>query len=266
MTALILTFFLLGFLLYRHWTWKAVPWPETALRPPSLQAHRGYWQAGAQENTLSAFEAAKAQGFEMFELDVRLSAEAIPVVFHDADLRRLGKQRTDRVSDSTVEQLKAWAQVCTLEEVLISSQVPRFINIELKSNSVWQGSLEEAVAALVRKHGCESRVLFSSFNPLALWRMKRLLPTVPRALLATGEDDPENKIYLRQMWLAPYIGVHALHLDHNYVKPDAVTRWKKRQVPVALWTVNDPDEVRKYLQAGAISVISDSVVSVDSSL
>lgn len=264
MTALILSALFLVGLVYRHKTWKALPWPQTALRPPPLQAHRGYWKAGAQENTLAAFESAKAHGFEMFELDVRLSVEGIPVVFHDADLQRLGGQHKDLVARTTVENLKAWAQVCTLEEVLTSPDVPRFINIEIKSNQIWNGTLEKSVAALIRKHACESRVILSSFNPLSVWRMGQLLPSVPRALLATQEDEPENKIYLRQMWLAPYIGVHALHLDQSYVKPEEVQHWKKRLVPVALWTVNDPVQARDYLQAGAFSIISDSVAKVDS--
>lgn len=264
MTALILIALFLAVLIYRHKTWKALPWPSTALRPPAFQAHRGYWQAGAQENTLTAFAAAKAQGFEMFELDVRLSAGGIPVVFHDADLLRLGGKRQDLVAATSLENLKSWAQVCTLEEVLTSSDVPRFINIELKTNQIWNGDLEKSVAALIRKHSCESRVIFSSFNPLSLWRMKQRLPSVPRALLATQENDPENKVYLRQMWLAPYIGVHALHLDQNYVTPEDVQRWQKRHVPVALWTVNDPEQARQYLQAGALSIISDSVARVDS--
>ncbi|UXR63369.1 glycerophosphodiester phosphodiesterase [Bdellovibrio bacteriovorus] len=265
MTALVLAVLLLGILVYRHKTWKALTWPQAALRPPPLQAHRGYWQGGAQENTLMAFQAARDRGFEMFELDVRLSADGIPVVFHDADLLRLGGKRKDLVAATTAENLKQWAQVSLLEEVLTSADVPRFINIELKSNHILDGALEQAVAALIRKHACESRVLFSSFNPLALWRIKKLLPEVPRALLATQEDDAENKIYLRQMWLAPYIGVHALHLDQNYVQPEDIAYWKKRQIPVGLWTVNDPEKARQFLRAGALSVISDSVVKADSS-
>ncbi|MCP3902990.1 MAG: glycerophosphodiester phosphodiesterase [Planctomycetes bacterium] len=60
------------------------PPPENVLR---LVAHRG--DTGRNpENTLPAFVAAVEAGATLIELDVHLSADAVPVVIHDADLRR----------------------------------------------------------------------------------------------------------------------------------------------------------------------------------
>lgn len=247
-------------LLHRHRTWRALSWPEQALKPVQFQAHRGYCQNGAQENTLASFVAARDHGYLMFELDVRLSRDQVPVVFHDKDLSRLAG-RSEKVQDLSAEELARWVGAPTLEEVLVSSKLPPYINIELKSDEVFSGILEEKVAELVRRQGCEHRVMFSSFNPLSLWRMKRLLPDVPRALLATQESDPANRIYLRQMWLAPYIGIHALHLDCRFLNPQDLRYWQQRQIPVALWTVNDEKSARDFLRAGAFSIISDNVKS-----
>lgn len=249
-------------LVYRHKTWRALPWPEQGILPAIVQAHRGYWVKGLQENTLEAFREARRQGYRMFELDVHLSADGIPVVFHDKSLQRLGG-RPDLVCNTVAADLQRWAGAPTLEAVLTDREVPEHINIEIKSDAVFDGTLELAVAALVRRLHCEGRVMFSSFNPLSVWRLKKLLPEVPRALLATREKDPSNRIYLRQLWLAPYIGVHALNLDADYTTPQEVDTFRKRGIPVSLWTVNDTERARAYLHAGALSVISDSVAVAD---
>lgn len=251
-------FFVIVFLIYRHVTWKALPWPRGALTPSKFQGHRGYWVEGLPENTLPAFEESTRRGFSMVEMDVRISKDNIPVVFHDSTLKRMAN--LDRVvSQCTFSELKDWVHISTLEEILSSSLIPMSLNIELKTSSILEGRLEQQVSSLIKKYKAENRVLFSSFNPLSLRRMSRLLPDVPRALLASQERIPDNKIYLRQMWFAPYIKIHALHLDHNYVSFYDLRKWKKRQIPVALWTVNDRAKAEAYLQAGAISIISDSL-------
>lgn len=246
-------------LIVRHMTWKAQPWPAQGLTPPLIQGHRGYWKEGMQENSMDSFRAAKARGLQMIEFDVRLSKDGVPVVFHDDNLERIVKN-TKQVLELTATELKELAQAPSLEEVLLAQDIPHLLNIELKTKSALNGELEEQIAALILKHHAKNRVLFSSFNPLSVRRLSKLLPDVPRALLASREQDPANKIYLKKLWLAPYIGVHLLHLDKSYWTAEEVLAYKNRGIPVALWTVNDRELADKYLQAGAISVISDTLV------
>lgn len=248
--------FLIFILVVRHKTWKALPWPEGAVKPSLFQAHRGTWTGGIQENTLDSFRQAKLLGFEMFELDVQLSLDRIPVIFHDRDLQRL-RNRSEWASHLNAADLKTIATVSQLEEILTDAQVPSKVNIELKSDSFFDNGLESLVAGVVKKCGAEKRVLFSSFNPLSLSRLRRHLPDVPRALLATQDPDPKNKIYLKQMWFAPYVGVHLLHLDYRYVTSADLQYWKKRGVPIALWTVNEQKKAQEFLDAGALSIITD---------
>ncbi|MGZ5280520.1 MAG: glycerophosphodiester phosphodiesterase [Pseudobdellovibrionaceae bacterium] len=233
-------------------------WPSQALVLPRLQAHRGYWLGGAQENSINAFQAAKTKGALMFECDLRLSKDQIPVVFHDEDLQRISG-RPDRVSDLTAAELKQFAQVPTLREILTDPSVPRFANLELKSKEKLDDPLERKVADVVKQVKAQSRVLFSSFNPMSLYRMSLHLPDVPRALLVTQENDPENPIFLKKMWLAPLIRIHLLHLDHKMVTEQSMKLWNQQRMPVAVWTVNGKEEIQKYQRLGVISIISDSL-------
>lgn len=264
MMALVLALIFIA-LIYRHNTWRTVPWPKNGVRPPQYQGHRGYWKGGAQENTMASFVAARQRGLQMVEMDVCLSKDLVPVIFHDVDLKRLAG-REQNVDACSVEDLRQWANVSTLEEVLVSPSIPSYLNIELKTSSVLSGILEKQVAHLIQVHGAQKRVIFSSFNPFSLWRLSRYLPEVPRALLASEEKESGNWLYLRRLWLAPYVKVHALHLDHNYVDVSRLQYWNKRGIPVALWTVNDPEKAVAYLKAGALSIISDTLGSSEAHL
>ncbi len=239
---------------------RAERWPTQALVLPRLQAHRGYWVEGAQENTLDAFRAAKAKGALMFECDVRLSKDQVPVVFHDEDIKRLGAGREEKVLELTASELQKLVNAPTLKQILTDQTVPRFVNIELKSKERLDDPLERKVAEVIRQTKADSRVLFSSFNPMSLYRMSLHLPDVPRALLVTeDEKDPDNSVILRKMLLAPLIRIHLLHLHHPMVTEQSMKIWRQQQMPVAVWTVNGKEEIQKYQRLGVISVISDSL-------
>ena len=53
----------------------------------SIFAHRGYHASASRENTICAFKTA-IHAVDGFECDVRLSVDGIPVIVHDATLRR----------------------------------------------------------------------------------------------------------------------------------------------------------------------------------
>jgi glycerophosphoryl diester phosphodiesterase len=242
---------------------KAWAWPATALKLPKFQAHRGYWKPlGLQENTLAAFRAARAAGGEMLELDVRLTGDLQVVVFHDRDLTRIGNSPL-LVSETTLEEIKSRTGAPSLAEVLNDPEVPKFVNIELKTSEVFNGALESEVARVVKMANAESRVLFSSFNPMSLGRLARLLPDVPRALLATeDETDKKNKFYLRKMLLRPLAKAHLLHLDKRMISKWKLMWWHSLGYPVVAWTVNDEQEARRLLDLGVDGIISDVILSL----
>jgi glycerophosphoryl diester phosphodiesterase len=72
-----------------------------------LISHRGeHDNITVLENTLDAFERAAAAGAWGIELDVRWTRDGVPVVFHDADLRRLHglPERIDRLTRQALRQ------------------------------------------------------------------------------------------------------------------------------------------------------------------
>lgn len=73
------------------------------MRRPELIAHRGY-TLQYPENTLVAFESAIDAGAQFIECDVQLSADSVPVLFHDRNLLRICNQ-AGSIHDYTWQEL-----------------------------------------------------------------------------------------------------------------------------------------------------------------
>lgn len=231
-------------------------WPSQALILPRVQAHRGYCGEGAMENSLASLRAARAKGALMYECDIRLSKDQVPMLVHDADILRISGE-PGLVAEMTAKELAAKAGLCRLEEALMDPASPRLANIEMKSKVLIDDPLERKIADVVKKCKAEKRVLFSSFNPMSIVRMGLHLPDVPRALLVSSSDDPENNYLLKNMMLAPFLSFHMLNLDTNLVTEENMSAWRAKRTPVSVWTIKNKEDVQKYLKMGVVSVISD---------
>ncbi len=239
---------------------QPLQWPQGSLEIPPLQAHRGFRPEGVVENTLAAFRAARAAGAEMCECDVQMTRDGQVVVFHDADLVRLGGGSRDVVSALTAAEMQARVGAPLLSHLLYDPLSPPKVNIELKTSEAFgKSGLEKEVVRIIREASASNRVLISSFNPLALRRIARLAPDIPRALLVTLENDPKNKFYLKRMLLGFLARPHLLHLDQNMITVEKMNHWGDRHFRVAAWTVNDASRARELGEMGVISLISDGL-------
>src|SRR5438093_12032267 len=107
---------------------------------PLVVAHRGA-SADHPENTLQSFQGALDAGAQVIETDVRLTADGVPIVLHDADVSRC-TDGSGFVNDLTIEEVKRLdasggraerAEVPTLAEVLELVSGRAGINLEIKN-------------------------------------------------------------------------------------------------------------------------------------
>jgi len=244
-----------GMILY----FQPIQWPTGALTLPRWQAHRGYRPDGIQENTLEAFRRARSAGAEMCECDVQITRDGQIVVFHDADLRRIGGS-TDLLRNLTGEEMRTRVNAPSLRDLLTDPGCPRLVNIELKSSEARGVSgLEREVVRIIREVGAADRVMFSSFNPMSLRRVAKLAPEIPRGLLVTLEEDPKNKFYLKRMLMGFLARPNLLHLDQNMIDAKTMEQWSDRHLRVAAWTVNDPRRAEELTRLGVVSLITDNL-------
>ena len=138
-------------------------------------AHRGD-HANAPENTLAAFEAAIARpGCDGVEFDVRVSADGVAVVLHDATLARV-QGRPERADSLTAAELRE-VGVPTLADVLTACGPEAFLDIELKED-LGATVLAPIRAARGLPDGFLSNVVVSAFEPASIVTVRRLAPGV----------------------------------------------------------------------------------------
>lgn len=219
-------------------------------------AHRGD-SAHHTENTLAAFTAAVSAGADGIEFDVRLTADGVPVIFHDHDLRRLA-DRDGSVESMTLAELarvrlRGDHAVPTLRETLEACPEVA-LNVELKVDRVGRGwRLVQAVAAVLADEPRPARLLVSSFDPIALAMMRAVAPRLARGVLFHREQPWPVRRGAAAYALAPT----AVHPDRALVDAASVRRWHARGWQVNVWTVDEPAELRRLQQLGVDGVFAN---------
>jgi glycerophosphoryl diester phosphodiesterase len=226
-------------------------------------AHRGA-SAAAPPNTLAAFEKALQLGADGIELDVRLCADGVPVVIHDATVDAT-TSRSGSVAKMTLAQLKkldagspfdrifAGERIPTLIEVLEAVGKQHMVNIELKSDAVWGARLEHAVVDAIARCESDERVLLSSFNPLALRRIQRIAPHLATAMLYTPAT-------LSSLGLGRLISPRryaAVHPHHSLVDKGHMRWARQHNYRVHVWTVDDEGVMRRLIGHGVDGIITN---------
>lgn len=235
----------------------AIPGPR-----PFYFAHRGA-SAHAPENTLAAFELALEQGAPAIELDVKLTSDRFVVVHHDQTLDRAtnGSGSISSQPLAALRELDAGSKfsagfrgekIPTLDEVFESVGRKMFVNVELTNYASPFDGLVDEVVQLVRKHGLEERVLFSSFFPTNLVRARQLLPSVSRGQLFL----PGGSGWW-QRFAAKFMSLQAEHPFKEDVDVAAVQRAHAKGRRVYAWTVNDPAEMNSLRALGVDAIFTD---------
>lgn len=220
-------------------------------------AHRGA-SGTCPENTLAAFRRAEELGAGMIELDVQLARDGAVVVMHDWTLERT-TDGSGTVRERTLAELRAldagaWfapafrgERVPTLGEVLAGVRLP--VNVELKP--VGDDGLEARALDVVERGAALDRVVFSSFAPSALERLRQRSSAAELAVL--WEREP----IANALRLAERVGARALHLRKDVVDRAAMHAAAGAGLAVRAWTANDPAETAHLIGLGVHGIFTD---------
>ncbi len=221
---------------------------------PLIIAHRGA-SAEKPENTLAAFRRALTLKADGIELDVHVTRDGVPVVFHDADLFRLTGIR-GQITAKTWHELKK-LRVLGIEPIPQLADVLRLtcgraiVQIEMKT-----GVPVAPVVRAIKSARAMEWVILASFAPGLVSEARRLAPTVPRMLISAGRQTPAS--LARQL---AAIGACGLSVDHRAVRDATWVRYfHLRGHTVWCWTVNDARRARRLAGWGVDALLGDNPV------
>ncbi|WP_029594716.1 MULTISPECIES: glycerophosphodiester phosphodiesterase [Exiguobacterium] len=218
-----------------------------------IYAHRGY-SAKYPENTLSAFKAALPH-VDGIELDVQLTRDGRLVVIHDETVDRT-TNGSGFVKDMTLRQLRllrteSGERIPTLEEVLVLLEPTDVtLNIELKTDRFDYDGIEYLTWLAVTEFKLEQRVVFSSFNPDTLIRLRNIAREARIAVLTT--DGHPNLIEFVER-----IGAEAVHAQPEFMGTRDWMTLREQNRLLRLYTINDPSELPDM--TGVDAIMTDEV-------
>jgi glycerophosphoryl diester phosphodiesterase len=229
-------------------------WPH-----PIPFAHRGGAAEVGGENTLAAFGRAVEMGYRYLETDGRVTADGVLLAFHDETL--------DRVTDLTGRlEDRPWAEVrharvgaggdpiVTMEDLLGAFPGHRF-NIDPKMDAA-----VPPLAEALRRTKAWDRVNVAAFSDRRLLQLRRAVdrpictsmgPAAIARLRLAGYGVPVGPFG------AACVQVPTSYKGRTLVDGRFVREAARREIPVHVWTIDEPDEMHRLLDLGVGGLMTD---------
>ena len=224
----------------------------TAVAQPKIVAHRGYWRTdGSAQNSITSLQKAAAVGCYGSEFDVWLTADGVPVVFHDATIDGI------RIEDTTFatlmnHRLQNGEFIPTLQQYLSEGAkiegCQLILEIKGHRNEVRDKRIADMCVELVRTLGLEKKTEYISFSKVVCQRLHEITPDSKVAYL-NGELAPAQ---IKEMGLTG--------IDYNekvFVKhPEWLQEAKQLGVEVNVWTVDGEENLRHHVNLEGVDLIT----------
>lgn len=230
--------------------------------PPSVIAHRGGAALGV-ENTLSCIEAAIVAGADAVEIDVRLTKDGCPVVFHDAKVNATtnGRGKISDLSLEYVQSLQIYDRkgVPTRETIPTLQQVLSFVNgrcgvlIEVKEAG---RGIEERILNDVLACNAAEWVSVQSFSDDVLFRFHELNAPFPLEKLIVFKVPWLPLVAdgtLRNFSLDKYHFISSFNFKQSFFPSRLAAKLRKAGKQVKVWAVDAPSNSIKFDVDGVIT-------------
>jgi len=220
---------------------------------PKIIAHRGVTR-NEQENTLPAFQEAFSEGADGLEIDVRLSKDEKPIIFHDEDTSRLF-QKSLEIKNTTYSELKTLGnkenRIPLLDEVLdflpknkhcyieIKSDaktVPFLDKLKIEKNNITFLSFDKNVIAAL-KNRFPNKLAFQNFHTLQIERygIKKILEFYKK-----GNSD-------------------GLSIDIRDLSNKTIDKLLEKKIDLIIWTLNSVGRLKELSKKNIGAIITDEV-------
>ena len=220
---------------------------------PKIIAHRGVTR-NDQENTLPAYHQAFSDGADGLEIDVRLSKDKKPIIFHDEDTSRLFKKSLE-IKNTTFFELEALGnnenRIPLLDEVLDflpqnkecfieiksdANTVPFLDKLRIEKKDITFLSFDKNVVLALKKR-FPNKLVFQSFHMLQIERygIKKILE-----FYKNGNSD-------------------GLSIDIRGLSNKTIDKILEKKIDLIIWTLNSMERLKELSKKNIRAIITDEV-------
>lgn len=230
---------------------------DAFIHKPWVIGHRG--SAYEVENTIEAVKNANDNQADFAEIDIQLSKDQIPIVFHDDTLSRLTNSK-QKVSDLTAAELKQIvlkqhgkeAQIVTFEELLVEMNKQEMnigLLIELKSIENYYELITRMIE-IIEDQNINHKMMFMSSRFEIVEELKKQRPDWWIGYCFYGSvGDIDDSIW--------DMNIDFMAMEESRASTSFVQKAVSHMIPVYIWTVNDTKRMRQYLEMGVSGLITD---------
>lgn len=244
---------------------------------PKFVAHKSNIGKG-YPNTKSAIEAVLNSPINGIELDIQLTKDKIPVVYHDDSLETLtnGKGAVNNYLYVDLKQLSYKENkepIISLEEVFKLVDNQKYLFIEVKEYGLRESGLSKALYSLIEKYQLHDTVIIESFNPIFLYHYRKQSPYGRIMYNFTEEITASKEESQEQLDRTPWLIKQSFFQNwvNWIIKPDILgprfstslprlRALNERGYPLIVWTVDDPKLASRLFANGVTGVQSNDAL------
>ena len=231
---------------------------DALVHRPWVIGHRG--SGYFVENTYEAIQDANNSQVDYAEIDIQLSKDGIPIVFHDATLSRLSDVNK-KVSDLTATELEEItlsqnnhkSNILTLENLIKKMKRDKMavgLLIELKPTQDNGEDMAHKVIDIIEQYQFSRQSIFMSLDYDSVQVIKKEKPQWWVGYCIYGSvGDIDDSIW--------EMDIDFLAMEENRASTAFIQKAVRHMIPIYIWTVDNTKKMKQYLDMGVCGLITN---------
>jgi glycerophosphoryl diester phosphodiesterase len=225
---------------------------------PLIMAHRGL-KTNSPENTISSYKEAIAAGFGALEFDILQTKDGELICSHNFDLERESNgvgwaqhtnyKKLKNIQTGVYTHPQNTQTIARLQDVL--DEIPKniFLNIEIKTHSLFDLSASKTLGKLFKRSGIQHSFMVSSFNPVVVAFFRLFFPNISIGYILKN---------ITWLWTAHWLHPDYLHPRADLIDNELLEMSQNHSLSLNLWTVNTIPALEWCIQNHISGIISDN--------
>jgi glycerophosphoryl diester phosphodiesterase len=218
-------------------------------------AHRGA-SADFPEHTMAAYRGAIEQGAQGFECDIRITKDEVPILWHDANMKKEANNSAIIANKTYAEIKQIYPAVMTLNELLdLAIENKKSLALEIKHPVPTGNRVEELVIAelhrrkeIITQSGIN--VVIMSFSWFAIEKIKKMDSTIKTVMLLHDFNQKLSRRFTSAQVIGPSV-------EMIKKSPELVTEIKKSGKELYVWTVDSTEDLQYCASVGVDIVMTN---------